>query len=238
KGKGTLSVTSYAAKVGGSQSGGSSTGSSTDYTLAAIANPNPAILGQTVTITSSVAAAAAAPNVVVDVEIYDVGNVLVAQQIYSNQSFAAAGSSHSYIWNWLPTVPGQYTVKMGVFSPDWTTLYEWNNQAATVSVDTDPASPSTAGLTVIGTTATPSTIRRGQTLTVQTYVLSTTAASGIHIDLEIYNAAGAQVGQSVCNTDFAAGQTRRCTWQLKARLPSGPYTVKVGVFSPDWSTLY
>ena len=31
--------------------------------------------------------------------------------------------------------PGTYTVKVGVFSGDWTTLYAWENQAATFAVE-------------------------------------------------------------------------------------------------------
>ena len=31
--------------------------------------------------------------------------------------------------------PGTYAVKVGVFSGDWTTLYAWENQAATFAVE-------------------------------------------------------------------------------------------------------
>ena len=53
------------------------------------------------------------------------------------QTFAA-GEAKTYTWAY--PVPanlalGTYTVKVGVFSGDWATLYTWDNQAAAFTVN-------------------------------------------------------------------------------------------------------
>ena len=75
-------------------------------------------------------------TVLVDVEIYSPAGQKVYQQAFSNQSFAA-GQSQTYdvTWNVATTAPtGIYTVKVGIFSNDWKTLYSWNNNAIVFTV--------------------------------------------------------------------------------------------------------
>lgn len=48
-----------------------------------------------------------------------------------------AGVQRQFTVPWaVPTTlpPGTYTVKIGVFSPTWTSLLNWNNGAATITV--------------------------------------------------------------------------------------------------------
>jgi hypothetical protein len=80
--------------------------------------------------------ASAAASVLVDVEVYSPSGAKVYQQFFDNQSLSA-GIQKSYPVTWtVPagTASGTYTVKLGIFSPGWGTLYEWNNGAATISV--------------------------------------------------------------------------------------------------------
>jgi len=185
-----------------------------------------------------VTAAAAASNIIVDLEVYN-GATKVAQSVQSGQTFTA-GATRSYTWSWPGTsTSGTYTVKVGVFDSTWATMYAWNNQAATVTVQAAPTGSSPTGsFTVTSTTASPTSVRSGQRLKVTTNVTAATAASGTRLDLEIFDAAGARVGQHVCTTNFSAGQTKTCSWSFKVSLASGAYTVKVGVASGDWATLY
>jgi hypothetical protein len=72
----------------------------------------------------------------VDIEVYDPSGAKVFQQAYDNQSFAA-GQTRSYSTSWgVPTTAaaGSYSVKIGIFSTGWGTLYSWNNGAAVFSV--------------------------------------------------------------------------------------------------------
>src|SRR5437879_13666354 len=99
-------------------------------------------------------------------------------------------------------------------------MYAWNNQAATVTVQAVQAAPTgsspTGTFTVTSSTASPTSVRSGQRLKVSTSVTATAAASGTRLDLEIFDAAGARVGQHVCTTNFSAGQTKTCSWSFRS----------------------
>jgi mannan endo-1,4-beta-mannosidase len=198
------------------------------------ASPGSALAGQAVALSTQITANAPMSGIVVDLEVYDAANVKVGQTVYSGQTFAA-GTARSFTWTWPGSAdPGTYTFKVGLFNADWSTMYRWENAAASVTVSA-PAS-----FNVISTSASPSSIARNQTSTITTSVKATAAASGIQIDLELYNSSGAKVGQSICSRTFTAGQTRSCAWAyaVPGNLPVGTYTVKVGVFSADWSTMH
>jgi uncharacterized protein YfaS (alpha-2-macroglobulin family) len=75
-------------------------------------------------------------NALVDIEVYDPSGTRVFQRYYDNQSFTA-GQTNTFSAAW--TVPntaatGTYTVRVGVFSPGWGTMYDWNDSAARFSV--------------------------------------------------------------------------------------------------------
>jgi hypothetical protein len=109
------------------------------FTTSASVTPNSVAAGGTATITAAVTSATAM-TALVDLEVYDPGGAKVFQQAYDNQSFTA-GQTRSYSPAWsVPTsaVSGQYTVKIGVFSPGWGTLYAWNDSAGQFSVGASP----------------------------------------------------------------------------------------------------
>jgi mannan endo-1,4-beta-mannosidase len=203
------------------------------------ASPNPVAPGQTLTAASTITASAAASGIVVDVGVWNAAGTRVVQHVASGQTFAA-GQSRGYSWPW--TVPaglpaGTYRVSVGVFSASWTTLYAWVDQAATLTVQ----APATLSFSTGPTTASPSPVGRGQSVTVGTAMRASSAASGILVDLEIYDPQGRKVGQQVVSgQSFAAGQTRNYTWTwpVAASQPKGTYTVKIGIFNGSWSTLY
>ena len=203
------------------------------------ATPSPVAPGQTATVATGVTGGVAASGIIVDVGIWNQAGTRVAQQAYSGQSFAA-GQSRGYTWPWV--VPaglaaGTYRVSVGVFGSTWTTPYRWIDQAATFSVQ----APATLAFSVGPTTASPNPVSRGQSVTIGTAVRATAPASGIIVDLEIYDPQGRRVAQRIFSgQSFAAGQTRgfTWTWPVGATQSMGTYTVKVGIFSGNWSTLY
>jgi beta-glucanase (GH16 family) len=91
--------------------------------------------GGSQTVTAFVTASMNA-NALVDIEIYGPTGNKIWQAYYDNQSFVG-GTRRSFQRTWR--VPGDaavgtYTVKVGVFSRGWGSLYTWNNNAATFSV--------------------------------------------------------------------------------------------------------
>jgi hypothetical protein len=106
-----------------------------------------------------------------------------------------------------------------------------------------PTSTSTPPVTAPGQYSTsasvlPGTVGPGGSTTVTLAVTSGSAAT-VLVDLEIYNAAGDKVEQQwVSNQAFTAGQQRSFpfTWNVPANTPVGTYTVKIGIFSTNWSS--
>ncbi|MGH7621282.1 MAG: hypothetical protein ACREMU_02995, partial [Gemmatimonadaceae bacterium] len=108
----------------------------------------------------------------VDIEVYGPAGKVV-QDVRGPQAFAGA-QTRSFITNWaVPSgmAPGAYTVRTGVFSPDWSTLYRWNNNAATFQVTAAGAATATPTRAVSATstpskaTATPTPIKPTATST-------------------------------------------------------------------------
>jgi hypothetical protein len=75
-------------------------------------------------------------SVLIDVEIYGPNGKLAAQKFWSSLTFKG-GVARTIKWSWYvgSTRPlGKYTVKVGIFSTGWGTLYDWRNAAATFRV--------------------------------------------------------------------------------------------------------
>jgi List-Bact-rpt repeat protein len=291
-------------------------------------SPEPVGQGATATITTTVTdTGGAASGIIVDIEVYNAADTRVLQRILSGQSFQA-GETKTLQTTWpvsASQATGVYTVKIGVFSSNFATLYTWNNDAARITVGTGggsgpftltvgrtgsgsgtvtsspagincgtdcseayasgtpvtltaaaaagsaftgwagacsgtgacsvtmttntsvtagfaPAGGGPPAFTVGPTSASPNPVARGATTTITTAVTDTGgAASGIIVDIEVYNAAGTQVLQRVLSgQNFQAGErkTLQTTWPVSAGQPTGVYTVKIGIFSSDWATLY
>ncbi len=74
-------------------------------------------------------------NGIVDLEVHDSAGNRVGQQYFTGQNLGASQSA-TYIWSWpTPATTGTYTVKVGVFGPDWSPTYHWNNAATTCTVN-------------------------------------------------------------------------------------------------------
>jgi hypothetical protein len=203
------------------------------------ATPSPVAPGQTLTVDTRVTASGAASGIIVDVGIWNQAGTRVVQHAYSAQSFAA-GQSRTYSWPWV--VPaglaaGTYRVSVGVFAANWTTAFVWIEPATTFSV----SAPAALAFSTGPTAAAPNPVARGQSVTITTAVRATAPASGIVVDLEIYDPQGRKVAQQVFSgQSFAAGQTRSYTWTwpVGANRERTTYTIKIGVFSAGWSTLH
>jgi hypothetical protein len=198
------------------------------------ASPISVSTGQPVAVNTSVTTSTAMSGLAVNLEVYNSSNVTVAQKVYSGQTFAA-GTARPFNWTWPGSaIPGTYSVRIGVLGADLNTMYDSDSAAASITVKTPP------WFTVTSTGISTSSIARGRSLWITTNVRATAAASGIQIDLELVDSSGEKVAQSVCTRAFKAGQTQRCAWlyAVPSSLPPGTYTVKVGVFSADWSILH
>ncbi len=105
------------------------------FTSGASASPPSAQPGSSVALRASVKSNRAI-SALVDLEVYDASGTKVFQQAWDKQSLGA-GKTITLPATWsvpLGASKGTYTVRIGVFSPGWGTLYCWNGNAATLTV--------------------------------------------------------------------------------------------------------
>lgn len=76
----------------------------------------------------------AAPESVVEMEIWDAFDKSVYKNHKSSQSFAA-GEAKPYTFMWTPTKSGTYTVTLSAYGPKWTPPYLFKPKAAVISVN-------------------------------------------------------------------------------------------------------
>lgn len=97
------------------------------------------VIGKPVPLTARVTSQSAT-TALVDLEVYDPLGRKVCQQFFEGQSFSAGQTKSYSVTCSLPagTAAGLYVVKIGVFSPGWSTLYSWNDRAALFIVLSPP----------------------------------------------------------------------------------------------------
>ena len=75
-------------------------------------------------------------GVLVDAEVYGPAGDKAYQKFWDNESFGP-GQTKRYTFS-LTVAPnsavGEYTIKVGVFSPGWGKVYDWNDNAAKLTV--------------------------------------------------------------------------------------------------------
>ena len=164
------------------------------------------------------------------------------EQAVGGQSFDP-GQARTYAFQWQAppgAAQGIYAASIGVFSSDWSQLYAWGTNSSAFTVGTAQQPTFTLG----ATSASPTTVARGQSVTIATQVTDTSSvpASSIVVQCELNNAADSQniMWQAARDLTFSAGQTRALAFvfPIPSDFPPGNYTIDIGVFNSDWSTVY
>jgi hypothetical protein len=152
---------------------------------------------------------------------------------------------------------GTYSIRGGIFSGNWSTKYLWTDTAGTLTLQNGKVTNVTA--TTTPTTATTSTTIKPTTTTttpppqpVASYTIaSTTAAStfdtkfsssknfaGSYLfDIEIWNSDNQRVFQQFETKNVTGTNSVTITKNIPV-LPPGTYSIRAGLFSPDWTTKY
>ncbi len=76
----------------------------------------------------------AAPESVVEMEIWDAAGKAVFKQDKSNESFAA-GQTKTFLFHWKPGKAGHYSVNLGAYGAKWTPSFAWKQNVATITVN-------------------------------------------------------------------------------------------------------
>jgi hypothetical protein len=111
------------------------------FATSATVSPLQVLPGTAVTVNASVTDfGGPLANAVVDVEVDDANGNRVAQSFYTGQNFAANQTIQYAIPLTTLSSPDVYTVKFGIFGPNWSPLIVWNNGAAQFTAGApDPA---------------------------------------------------------------------------------------------------
>ncbi|HZZ99481.1 MAG TPA: PQQ-dependent sugar dehydrogenase, partial [Candidatus Paceibacterota bacterium] len=187
--------------------------------------------GQAQTIALNVTSNTNMNDVLLDVEIWS-PTAKVGQTFYPNINLVAGQTYHS---NWQTTAPqsnGVYTIKLGVFSNNWSTLYNWNDSAGTFSIGSTLAPPS------FSTSVSPSanSYVSGATIAITTNATADQDVPNALVDTELWSG-GAKVAQQVKSVNFNGGIQYSSEWNPNMTAV-GDYIVKLGIFSSNWGQLY
>ncbi len=241
---GLINGTTYYYVVTGTNSAGTSPNSSQvaatplvppTFASSATAAPNPATQGVSTTISASVKDTAnTLTNGIVQITILDPNGATALTQSFTGQSFTS-GQTRPYSVNLTPSLAGTYTVEIGVFSAT-NQSWNWNASAGTITVNSNLTFSSSA-------TPTPSTFAPGASTSIAVSVTDTGigALSNSIVELQVFNPSGTAVMTTYwTGQNFTAGQTLQFsyTWSSPTSLPTGTYSVDIGVFNSTWGTNY
>jgi fibronectin type 3 domain-containing protein len=241
---GLTNGTTYYYVVTGSNSAGTSPNSAEvpgaplappTFTSSATASPNPVNQGVSTTISATVNDTAnTLTNGVVQIMVLDPTGATALTQNFTGQNFTQ-GQTHPYQVSLVPTLSGNYTVEVGVFSSTFQ-MWSWNASAATIAVNSNLSFKSSA-------TPNPSTFAPGASTNIAVSVTDT-GASGLTnsiVELQVFNKSGSAVMTTYwTGQNFVAGQTLpfSYTWNSPASLAVGTYSVDIGVFDATWAHNY
>lgn len=170
-------------------------------------------------------------EVILDTELFNASGVKIAQR-FEQVSFARDIETGT-AWTFTAPDSGTYSIRVGIFTSDWSSNLYWNSFAGTLIVRTPPAP---AFVVSADMPKTQFVAREAGTLT--TRVTATEDLPGIIVDTEIYDSAGSLVLQRLIPASLTRNTLFETRWDLATPAASDTYTVKVGVFSSDWSLLY
>jgi hypothetical protein len=130
--------------------GGTTGGSNTTFSMTGSVSPAQPVSGQSSTITVQASAKGTVTNALVDVEVYNSSGSKVFQKYFEGQNLNQTPLSLQTAWT--PSATGNYTVRGGIFTSNWSSNLYWNDSIVSFTVGSTPTSGGGTGGT--GTTTT------------------------------------------------------------------------------------
>lgn len=122
---------------GGTGTDGAGNACTSDPTIqfvSASGTPNPVERGTTARLSVTFTASCATTGLV-DYAVYDSTGHLVYQKWIAGQHLSGQQQTFSVTWKIRSRLaPGTYHLSLGVFSPDWSALYGWDQAAAPIAI--------------------------------------------------------------------------------------------------------
>ncbi len=207
-----------------------------DFSISGSLSDSDPSVGESATLSVDVAnSGESINNTIVNLEIYDSNDQRVHQEFFEGQNFSQ-GETKSYDTVWIPENEGEFTVKSGVFSSNWSQTLFWDGNVLEFSVGEGNGEPGEPGDFSAVSSADDPNPYVGENLTVSTEVVNNGgSANNTIVDIEIYNSNNEQVFQEFFEgQNFSAGETKNydIVWAPESE---GEFVVRVGIFSGNWT---
>jgi aryl-phospho-beta-D-glucosidase BglC (GH1 family) len=195
--------------------------------------------GQSVRLSVSLQAAAAASGRNVKLEVRNASRQTLAGLPFTHQSFAQGEvKTYELLYAVPTTLPnGTYCLTAGVADSTWTTWKYWADCVTSFTV-ADPV----VGFTLTSATASPTAVDRGTTVRLSAAFQAGAAASGMNVKLEVRDSAGvSKVGErATTNQSFALFETKTYLFDyaVPSSLAPGTYCLAAGVANSAWNHWY
>lgn len=161
-------------------------------------------------------------NVLLDTELWDANRNRVFQYFETRKSYNTSETITQPITAGLPN--GTYTIKGGIFAPNWAKQYTWSEQAGTIVINNGVVANSYDATSTLNGTS------------FDTAFTSTQPMSGQYLlDVELYDSSNKRVYQYFDNYTIN-GTAVTMSRQLPSTIAAGTYTARAGIFMPGWTT--
>ncbi|HYE59876.1 MAG TPA: hypothetical protein VEA18_01690 [Candidatus Kapabacteria bacterium] len=173
-------------------------------------------------------------TVLVNIELYNEQGTKVAQRSFDNVMLRA-GSSVEYWLSPAYNLPnGKYHYSVSIFGQNWNGLQRWYDKVQTFTKNGNTKSTNQ----VLSITS--DVVRVGNPEhKISVFIHSGNVPTGASVVTEVYNTEGKKVAsRSYPNIVINENKTKTFELYTPDTMGRGMYTFKVGIFSPDWGTLY
>jgi hypothetical protein len=192
----------------------------------------------------TIASATGLSNLIVDLMIYDSAGTQVGMNEFTAVSIAG-GTTANFTYDFASAAslpPGTYEFRVGVWDATRATTNLFATpQTFSVVAPLPPPPPPTPSVTIAGSSVSQNPLVAGDIQSTSVTIASATSLSGLNVDIRIYNSSSTQiVRKGFTAVSVAAGGTATLTYdyQSLSSLPPGTYTMRVGVWSADWTITY
>lgn len=168
---------------------------------------------------------------IVDIEIYNSSNQKVHQHFFERVNINSYQITR-FRTNWTPQIEGDYQVKVGLFTSNWSRNFYWEDNALQFQAASESQPSSSSYLINTSTDSTPSV---SSPLKLNTNITSPVDHPNAIVDVEVYDGNNRKIDQQYFeNQELKANQNRTFTTTWTPQL-QGDYKVKVGIFAPYWA---
>lgn len=211
---------------------------------------SPLVVGGLQTAKVVLASTSGMSNLLVDIRIYNSDtNTMIVRKGFENVSISS-GSALSLQYDYQSDSSlalGNYDVRVGIWSADWskTYLYETRDKFSVVASTVTPPPPPppvTSAISIASSTVAKNSLTAGDAQTIKVALTSGSSYSGLLVDIRIYNSATNTmiIRKGFENINVAANSSTSLQFDYLSAtdLTAGVYEIRVGVWSSDWSKTY